>query len=77
MDKQRPANLCAAYDKLYTDNPMTFHQWHFDNDETEYGVWSILLQSMYYGLTLTLARTQRSEAERIHYEHHTKNEDTQ
>lgn len=46
-----------------------------DDDQQELFVWSVILKRYFYGQTLTLARAQRSEAERVYREHHAKNSD--
>lgn len=40
----------------------------------EFYVYSVVLDRVFSGSTLTIARTQRSEAERVYREHHAKND---
>lgn len=60
---------------------LSSHEYHHIlptiSDEGHFEVWSNELQRWFSGSTLTIARTQRSEAERVYCEHHMKNEDTQ
>lgn len=55
-------------------NVDTVDPMYYDNmGDHGYRVWSNVCERWHYGLTLTIARHNRSESERVYREHHAKN----
>lgn len=57
---------CATY--------LDYNDYEHDPLAEQFYVYSVVLDRVFSGSTLTIARTRRSEAERIYREHHAKND---